>query len=440
MALGLKSAQHADDSIKILYDVYDLSEKDQRKDIGFEILKIAERTNNREVTIDMLNRLALRVEDTDALGRLLDMSTNLKQDSATRSATLILEMEMAKHSAKNEDSVEREKKLMEYARADLEDQADIYDQILALYKAMVYLGMSSQGSLYLEYITRLQDLTKHLPENDFAIRNLVYSTATIFYTRKQAYDKALESSRELLNQVEKLKEKYGPDERKYQTFDYFRYMIYRRMLENYKGLTQDEVQQLYDNCVEIASNNEEVARAFGNDGLTKSFYNMAMHNYKETIPELRHALSVDTLSLFRKQELLGLLVEALDSVGDKQGLHEAMKDYIAVLQEDREVHSKDAWTELQLRSDVNRLSYEERMEAQRQREENRRMRKVSVTLVYVLAILLILLCSNYFRMRNKVKELTRKNQGLNKNLENIFDDGTPHGSHDPRLQRGKLKG
>ena len=440
MATKLQTAEKAEDSIKILYDVYDLSDRDKKKDVGFQILNIAERTNNRDVTVDILSRLASRVEDTEALGRLLEISTKLPEDSTRRGVELVIAMERVKNEANNMDSWEREKKLLEYAQKDMRDKTDIYEEILDLYSAMVYLGTSSQGSLYLEYITRLQDLVKRLPENDFAIRNLVYTTAAIYYTRKQNYSDALAASHELLNQVEKLKEKFPPSERKYQTFDYFTYMVYRRMLENYKGMSRDEAKWLYDQCVDIASRNEEVDSIFGKRGLTKTYYYMAMHDYKNAIPHIRQALSNDNLSLFRKQELLGHLVEALDSVGDRAALFDAMKEYIGVMEDYKKERTNDAYNELRVRRDVNKLAYEERMEAQQNKVENQRMRKISITLVYLLAVALILMCSNYFRMRQKVKELKKQNKGLNRNLEQIFDDGGPRGAHDIRIHRGKLKG
>lgn len=436
----LSTARNPADSIKILYDVYDLSHSDNRSNIGYEILEIANRNDNREVTIDILNRLASRVEDTEALGKLMEYSINMPQDSATRGVQLMIEMETAKLNAKSDDKNERERKLLEYAKINLTETGDIYEEILNLYRSLVYLGISSQGSLYLEYLTRLQELVKKLPEDDFAIRNLIYSTAAIYYTRKQDYDKALEASYELLKQVDLLKQKYGPDKRKYQTFDYFRYMVFRRMLENYKGMSQADAQRLYDLCVQIAQENEEVREIFGKRGLTQAFYYMAMHNYKDAIPQIRKVLASDSLSLFRQQEMWGMLVEALDSVGDRQGQFEAMKNYIEVLHKDHQEHQHDAYLELKLRNDVNQLAFEERMELEQHREENRRMRKVSITLVYFLVAVIILGCGNYFSMRQKVKELNRNNEGLKNNLEEIFYDGNPRGTHDPRLQRGKLKG
>lgn len=437
---SLSGAKKTSDSIKILYDVYDLSNRDKRNAVGYEILNLAERDGNREVVIDILNRLASHTEDTEALSRLLEYSSNLPNDSARKGVELMIKMEEAKSNADKANPNQREKRLVELARNDLRDKDDIYESILDLYTVMVNLGISSQGSLYLEYLTRLQDLVEKLPENEFAIRNLVYSTATIYYTRRHDSQKALEASRKLLNQVDLLKKQYKSDERKYQTFDYFYYMVYRRMLENFRGMSPEEAQKLYDECVAIAERNEEVRQIFGKRGLTQSFYNMAVHNYKEAIPYLRKALSNDSLSIFRQRELWGLLVEALDSVGDRNGQFDAMKEYIRVTNEEMETRRNDAYKELQLRTDVNRLAYQERIENEKTREENRQMRKVSITLVYVLAVVIILMFGSYFRMRQKVKELSRKNIGLTSNLENIFDDGSPSGTHDPRIKRGNLKG
>ena len=440
MALTLSSAKGAEDSIKILYDIYDLTDREKKKDVGLQILELSKRTNNREVTVDMLNRLSSKLDDPSALKYLMDISTNLPEDSTKKSVELILKMESAKSSANQSTPEENNKKILEYAQNALVINDDIYQQILDDYSALVYLGTSSQGSLYMEYITQLLDLVKELPPEDYAIKNLVYSTAIVYYTRKQMREKAVEVCRDLLNSINQLEKLYDPKERRYLSFDYVRYAVYRRMLENYKVLKPEEIQSLYDQCVIFASRNDDVAKAFESDGLTKSFYNMAVGNYKEAVPELRKALESDTISVYRRQALLGLLVEALDALGDKTAHYEALKQYVAALQAEKEVRISDAMAELELRNEVNRKNFEQKIELEEQREAHRRMRKVAITLVYVLAITLILMCSSYFRLRQKVKQLTSQNKGLHKNIEQMFDDGTPLGTHDARLQRGRLKG
>lgn len=439
-AVRLKTAVAPEDSIKILYDVYDLSDRSKKYNVGYEILEIADRTGNRDVTLDILSRLASHTEDTEALGKLLEVSSRLPDDSARKAIEVIIGMESAKSKAGTDNPEERRKKLLEYARADLLEKTDIYEEILNLYRAMVYLGMSSQGSLYLEYITRLQDLVKQLPEKDFAIRNLVFSTAAIYYTRKQDYDKALESSNQLLNQIELLKKYFPPEQRQFQTFDYFRYMVNRRMLENYRGMSQEEARKLYEECVEIASQNAEVDSIFSNDALIKSFYNMSQKNYKEAVPYLKQALNRDSISNFRKIELGGFLVEAYENIGDKNGLFDAMQNYISDINEQMRKRSSDAYNELALRTDINRMDYQEKQELAEVRERHNRMRKVSITLVYVLGIALIFLIGAYFKLQKKTRDLARQNRGLHHNIQNMFDDGTPIGTHDARLHRGHLKG
>ena len=68
------------------------------------------------------------------------------------------------------------------------------------------------------------------------------------------------------------------------------------------------------------------------------------------------------------------------------------------------------------------------------------MRKVSITLVYVLGVVLIFMCGAYFRLRSKVKLLEAGNKKLRTNIEQIIDDGMPVGTRDLRHQKNRLKG
>ena len=98
------------------------------------------------------------------------------------------------------------------------------------------------------------------------------------------------------------------------------------------------------------------------------------------------------------------------------------------------------YREMDLRNSVNLVLSDELHQKEKQQEENRVMRKTSITLVYVLAVILIFLCGAYFRLRHKVKELEMKNNKLRKNIEFIFDDGTPKGTTDLRHHKNRLKG
>ena len=441
MAGTLKNASTPDDSIKILYDVYDLSDRCNRKDVGLQILEIAQRTQNEKVLVDLISRLSNKVDDMEGLQRLMKYSSSLSADSAARGVDLVLEMEEAKQQAQSLTDKERHDKVVEFGRIDLMEKEDLYENIIDLYRAMVNLGVTSQGSLYLEYIYRLGELVPLLPEEDFAIRNLYYTTAALYYTRRGHHQQAIESDRELLRQIDKIEKKYAGSDRKYLDLSYVKYVSYRRMLDNYPGLSPQEVEDLYAKCVALAEENEEVRQLFGERGITKSSYFMARGEYDKAIPELKKVLSDSAVSNSRKLRVLDRLATAYNATGNSKEELETLREYAALLEQDKENRIQDAYNELEIRREIDKQAFRDNKEQEQQREENREMRKVSLTLVYVLALIIIFILQAYFRQRKKMRSLEEKNKKLHNNIEYIFDDGTPRGSRDLRKpSRERLKG
>ena len=440
VAKTLKDVDNPDDSIKVLYDVYSLSSRSNRKDVGLQILDIADRTNNQEVLTDILNRLSSKMEDTDGLERLLEISSHIPQDSMRRGVELLLEMEMANSLASKESETTRKNKVIDLAYASSINKQDIYEEIIDLYRTLVYLNPSSQGSLYLEYLTRLGDLVDQLPDDEFAIKNIYYTAASTYYTRHRNNKKAIECNKKLLELVSKLENQVGKLGNLPQNFDYFKYICYRRLLANFKGLSAEEVDSIYNQCVLLAERNEDVAESFGNRNVSKSYYYFSKGMYPEAITHLKKAVTLDDISDFRRQELLALLAEAQEATGDDEGLLKTLKQYAKLLNQEIYNGEEDIYHELEIRNSVNRLTLEERKEQEIQREENRRMRRISLTLSYAFAIIIIFMCRAYFKLRQRVKVIELQNKTLHTNMDQIFDNGIPYGTTDLHKKKSKLKG
>ena len=389
---------------------------------------------------EMINDLASATDDTRALRRLIELSESIPHAEDRQTVETVLEMEQAKAHAGEIKGTALQKKILDTSLIGVAVGGDPYKEIQNIYRAMAYLGTSSQGPMYFEYIKRLEDLVKQLPDKDYAIKNLYYTTAAIFYTRKRDYKKAIESDRELIKQIKEMEKEYEARGRKNYDFDYFYYVSYRRMLRNFRGLTPEEIEDLYQKCIELAEKNAEVKEAFGNGGLTKSYYYFATGQYDKAVPEMKKALNDSTISAFRRQELLGLLAGSQNRTGDKEGELKSLREYALMSIADRQNLLEESTKEIELRNTVNQLLARQRLEQEKDRQANRVMRKTAITLVYVLGVILIFVLRGYFRMRRKVKELQSRNTRLRTNIEQIFDDGTPRGTRDLRNSKNRLKG
>ena len=425
---SLMAASSNTDSIKILLDVYNLSDKSYRDKVRQQLINLASQSSNQELIGDVISELASSTDDTKDLNRLIIMSENLPEENGKETLQTVLQMEHAQAEASSVVDSQLKEQLAEYKRQGVSFTGDPYKEIQNIYRTMVYLGASSQGPMYYDCIKRLEGLVESLPEKDHDIKNLFYTNAAIFYTRNKDYAKAIEFDRKLIEQLNYMRALYQKQGRNVHDLDYFYYVSYRRMLRNFRGLTPEELENVYKKCVELAEINQEAAEEFGNGGLAKSYYYYAKGQYAEAAPELKKALAMPGISDFRKQELLGLLAYSLRNTGDKDGELKALREYSQMAIDDRTHRRQDMYRELDLRNSVNQVLADELKQQQRQKEENMVMRKTALTLVYVLAVILIFLCGAYFRLRQKVKVLEVKNGKLRRNIEDIFDDGVPKGT------------
>lgn len=437
---SLIAASSNTDSIKILLDVYNLSDKSYRIKVRDQLINLASRSDNQELISDVINELASSTDDAKDLNRLIIMSENLPVDSGKETIQTVLQMEHAQSEADNVIDSQLKEQIADYKRQGISFTGDPYKDIQNIYRTMVYLGASSQGPMYFECMKRMEDLIETLPDKDYAIKNLFYTKAAIFYTRSRDYAKAIEFDRKLINQLNHMRALYQKQGKNVHDLDYFYYTSYRRILRNFRGLNPEEIEDAYNQCVQLAEINEEAREALENAGLVKSYYYFATGKYEDAIPELKKALSAPDISDFRKQELLGLLARSYSETGNKNGELDALEQYILLSIADRDRIRDDMYREMELRNSVNLVLADELHQQEIQTHENKVMRQTSITLVYVFALILIFLCGAYFRLRNKVKGLEARNNKLRTNIEHIFDDGVPKGTKDLRHQKNRLKG
>ena len=437
---ALKEARTPTDSVKILLDIYNLSDKINRDKIRLQIIDVTQRSDSEDIIHSVIRELSTTTDDVGELQTLLDMAQALPDSSRKESLQTVLQMEHAESEASNVEDSQIIRQIGEYARHGFNLEGDPYKEIQNIYRAMTYLGTSSQGPLYFEYIKRLEELINELPDNDHAIKNLFYTTAALFYTRKRDHKKAIYFDRQLIRQLDDMNRYYQSIGDTSHDLDYYYYLSYRRMLRNFKGLTSAEVEDYYNKCLELAARNAQVAESMGNGGLTNSYYYMSQEKYDKAIPELIKALNSDNISKYRRRELLGLLATAYRETGNSKGELETLRPYTEMLIDFRQEILDDMYKEIELRNSVSKFINEEYLQQEHQRQQNRIMRKTSLTLVYVLAVILIFLCGAYVRLRTRVKELQLKNNKLRKNIEFIFDDGVPKGTTDLRHQKNRLKG
>lgn len=424
------------DSIRILLDVYDLAEQKRKPEVAERILDLAVRTKDHVVMADIIRQLSvLKVRDANSLRRLLDLAKQLPEDRERKAVELFVKMELATNEATYTTEEERVKYILKYAKEDLTPKGDLYEDLIDLGRMVFFLGRAAKGSMYIEYLQRLEEMIELLPEDHFYVRNLLYTAAANFYTQNNNPQKGVEFDRLLLKQIGKLEKIYAEKGRKYRNFDRYYYICYRRMLRNYKALPLQEVKDLYARCAILADKDDEINSDFYGIGRPTVYRLLAEKDYKGVIPHIKKSLesaSDDNL----KRELLGALVEASDSIGDNETLSDALQEYNHMLEEKLRLESEVTYRELQIRYDVNNLRAErDRLEKDKTSLEmatNQKVISISLAALFVLAIIVMFLYRSNFKLRRKLYVAKEENKSLQANIESILDNGTPQGSRDVR--------
>ncbi|MBD5355580.1 MAG: hypothetical protein HDR88_01035 [Bacteroides sp.] len=430
------------DTIRQLYDALDVSNwKQQRGEIGWQILNVAHRSKDYTAMTDQLLQLAnIYKSDSISMARLFEIWKDLPDDDNKKGVRLFMRVEQITGDATFLSVEERNNKLMSYLKEEISTKDDIYENVYDLYSTVIFLGKETKGNLYHEYMDRLEKMIQQLPE-DYYLKNLFYTTAAIFYTQNNYPEKAVECDRQLLKQIEKLEELYMSQGRKYRNYDRFYYICYRRMLRNYAALSNEEVKDLYARCERLAEKDEEVARDFNMDGRIKAYRLLADKNFAAAIPYLKQSLR-NNKDVTVHRELLGFLVEAADSVGDKPTLLSALKEYNKMLLDDQKIKSEEALREMQIRYDVHALQSEKNeLEIEKRDLElatDQKLINIVLASLCVMAIVLMLLCRGYFRLKSDNRELKEENDKLKTSLENYFRDGVPEGTRDVRDAYGSV--
>lgn len=432
----LSTGQSASDSIRILYDAFDLAPTQSKSDVAWKILDIARRNGDDETQADMLRQLAvLEVRNLKIFDKLIPMISNIKDESMRKGAELFVYVQKALGEARYLEGEERMNVLMEYVKEDLTPKCDVYQDILDLYRVVIFIRHTTKGNMYLEYLGRLEKLINECPEKIPFLKNLFYTTAATYYSSIDFQEKAVECDRKLLEIIKELEKHYKEVGRKYRNYDRNYYICYRRMLSNYEVLDKDEVKELYSKCAMLAEKDQEIGNSFDIDPRPTAYRLIVEKDYIGALPYLRKVVDNATDQGVRTRALLRL-IEVADSANDRNAKLEALEDYNDILVEPRKQKSEEAFLELQMRYNVNQLkSAMAAMEVEKKNLElatNQKIISVTLIALFLLAIGLMYLYRSHFKLLNKTRGLEAENKKLEVTIEELLDDGSPQGSTELR--------
>lgn len=415
----LKTTHKSSDSLKILYDIFDLSDRSGQREQAWLIYDVAERAGNHDAMMDMLRQMAVFNLRSDSILDILSQRVEKIPDSETQRGTrLFLAVERAQHNVSYMPEEQRQKLLTRLLaqESDNASKDDIFQRVQDLYILTLYLGGNAKGEMYEAYLDRLGQEVAKLPEKVYALRNIFYTSSAMFYTQAGAHAKALDADRKLIEAIKGLEHRYAKQGRKYRNYDTSYYNCYRRMLSNYAALSKDEVEQYYDTIQTIARRNKDAASDLANSARPTIYYYMANQKYAEAIPLIKRFLannkSTDSMNNMLRLQMLRLLKIASEATGDNATLLEALKEYDTLLEEYIRLDSDATYRELQIRYDVNELRNSNHMLEIQKRDlkiqTERKIILVAIIAACLLLVFLFILYRKYLQLKIRLRETEKK--------------------------------
>lgn len=403
----LHATTSARDSVRILYYLFDLSDRKGQMNLAWDIYYTAGRADNVTAQLDMLRNLAaFYANDDTIINHLLELTDAIPNEisrSATR--TFILNQQISRKSRKPDDTELQRMLLDSITHSHNLNGNDIYDRISLLYQVIQYLGVDSDGVLFKECLDRYAELMQELPNSDYPLKNQYYTTAAIIHSRLNGNpEKAIQYDKNLLDIIEQLQQMYIKKKRTFRNYDINKYISYRRMMSNYRGLTEAEIEEVYDSIQVLYDRDPDVLRSIETDGDARGFYYMAKKDYTKALPLMKHILKTPNLSAYNGQKYTSMLMEAAKAVGDQQAYISAMERFIRYSNQIDSLRRISMSREIMLRDSIltTPLLYKEPASDKSKRQSANNKMETSLAIVAcALAILLVVYIILYVKLRLK---------------------------------------
>lgn len=419
-----------DDSLKILYDLMDVAPVGERADAAIRAYVVSRRTDNIAARGDLLRRIANYSMQSDSLQtRALEEALKLPKGEVRDETTLFIKLVRITTRARYTSGEERQRNLKALigkgkgTEWDGDDEKQrFYDNLERLYALCINMGLTTHGSMLVQYVDSLGSEIENLPPQMQSLRNLYYTNAAITYTTNEIPEKAVEADKTLLRVVDAMETMNREAGREFSNYDVARFNSYRRILSNYKVLSDEDVDVYYNKALEMGRRSASVAAEIQRGRRIHIYYLMAKKRYDEVLPILKSVVDLKTHEAFRRQ-FLSYMIEAAKATGDNQTLLEASQAYIGILEGFIKLRADESLRELQVVYDLNSLM-DENYELRQNSISDNRMRQKSfslalVALGVVIVVMVMMALISYYRNKKLATNLRLSNESLKNERDNL---------------------
>lgn len=408
------------DSLMVLTNLYDVLPRAKSSEVGWKVMDVAHRANNPGVALDIIRNQANRFMRNDSLLQVLVAETQKWPVSEDRAETLtFIKMMDNMRRGKYGDKETRKQFLKELLGQITDtDEGDIYRRIGILHGVCMLVTVDTDSELLSSYMDSLESLVNRLPPTAYSIRNAFNIHAALAYAGVDP-KKSVETDQRTIANVSRLAKYYTEKGRRYRDYSATFYTIYTRMLSNFESLAPNQVEDYYKKVLYYVDRDPASMATYKKFPAAEIYYAL----YNKDWAKAKDLILKSDVSAIHNRQMTRYLIQCADSVGDRNTLLTASREYNRLLENELHERSRGTLRELQIAYSIYDMRHHlGKIERQRVKSLSRIQRWVivgsSVVLV-VLVALVILLMRNSRRNRLLAARLTESNAQLRAESESL---------------------
>lgn len=415
----LAATQTSADSIRILYNIFDLAPSTEQSKWAELIYQSAWLHNRHDIALDALRLMANRVYHDSArlelLSQRVDMMPNTYDKRETKAYIKIAQARRLKDEPANGERMQNATKVLQQYFSGA--TTDPYELIVMYNQLAIYFYAISNYEQLNQYLDEAIKLADSLPSVSGALRNTTLTSMATLNLRNFDSERIIEANTRLLNLMEEISESSIYTGRPYRNFNNSRYTAMRRMLGHYRALELSTVDSLYNEIKKLADISDEVRNDMHDNPAAEGYYYMAHKEYDKALPLLTKAYKSHDPK-YRTLTLLPMIIEAARATGKKDILLDYYPEYIEQLKQ------------LVQNSRFERINVIESNRAMDQlREMNEDLKHTAATrneiiLIIIISVLLLGILAMFISLRRRRKfmqQLETANQNLTVESQNLLN-------------------
>ena len=446
----LAATKTTTDSLKILTNIFDLARFGERAKAGEELFRVSQKHFDPSTQLDVIRRLASiyagSTANPERLAQLTDIVASMPQSEDQRATLAYMRVQLVVGSDRDLSEADRQKRVHELIKnRGFDNTSDPYDRIEMLFIICRYLQNDINGEMLSKYLDELGERLNEVSRENIPLRNLYLVQASMVYTVSGQHEKAIKTSRELLETIDQLDKQAKAAGYKFRDYDVYRYIAYRRLLTNYPSLSEQELDDIYSRLIAITERNIDTANDFNKNQRPLIYYLMAKKHYREALDILKVQIDNPANKPYLNR-LYPYMIEAAQAVGDREALLKASLAYNVMLKALVDERAVERTYEMHMLEDMHNISGSNadlKASLRRQADGSHRQLLIFTVIATVVLLLVIMALFVLYRKASRLSEkLTTSNRELKSerdNLKNAQTELIAARDHARRADRHKME-